>query len=127
VYVRGVLRLAKPFALADGTHVEVIVIPRESRAEAGNPAEILAGIAALPLDHPHHGGPGMVAEISLLGMLIDLLDRIPNPPPPPPRRCRQSVSEEQTEAKTIRVQLDFLRRYVELHDHDVAGEHLDKA
>src|SRR5215213_2625500 len=38
--------------------------------------------------------------------------------------CRVS-SDEQAEAETIEVQRDFLRRYCELHDLEIAGEYLD--
>lgn len=50
IYERGVLRLESPIPFADGTRVEVIVIPHSIEAESSTPAEILASIAALPSD-----------------------------------------------------------------------------
>ena len=50
IYERGVLRLKEPISLAEGTEVEVIVISRQPVYENGNPAEILAAIASLPLE-----------------------------------------------------------------------------
>ena len=49
VYEHGVLRLAQPISLAEGTQVEVVVMTRESRPEHPTPANILSAIAALPL------------------------------------------------------------------------------
>ena len=50
IYEQGVLRLIQPLSLAEGTRVEVIVIVREPTAEGRKPADILAAIAALPMD-----------------------------------------------------------------------------
>ena len=50
VYEQGMLRLMAPIPLAEGTHVEVIVITREPASTAQSPAEILAAIAAIPLE-----------------------------------------------------------------------------
>ena len=51
IYERGVLRLKEPIQLADGTEVEVTVVTREIvRSSEKSPAEILAAIAALPLE-----------------------------------------------------------------------------
>ncbi|OLE54283.1 MAG: hypothetical protein AUG51_09010 [Acidobacteria bacterium 13_1_20CM_3_53_8] len=51
IYERGVLRLKEPIQLADGTEVEVTVVTREIvRLPERSPAEILASIAALPLE-----------------------------------------------------------------------------
>jgi predicted DNA-binding antitoxin AbrB/MazE fold protein len=50
IYEQGVLRLAQPLSLAEGTRVEVLVITREPTADIKKPADILAAIAALPLE-----------------------------------------------------------------------------
>jgi predicted DNA-binding antitoxin AbrB/MazE fold protein len=47
VYENGVLKLARPIDLAEGTLVDVIVIPRVSRSGQRTPAEIIAEIAAM--------------------------------------------------------------------------------
>lgn len=49
VYEHGILRLAQPISLAEGTQVEVVVMTRESKTENTTPATILSAIAALPL------------------------------------------------------------------------------
>jgi predicted DNA-binding antitoxin AbrB/MazE fold protein len=49
VYEQGVLRLSHPIPLAEGTCVEVIVISTKN-PENHIPSEILAKIAALPLE-----------------------------------------------------------------------------
>jgi len=49
VYEHGILRLAQPISLAEGTHVEVVVMAHEPTIEKGTPATILSAIAALPL------------------------------------------------------------------------------
>ena len=50
VYEQGVLRLLQPVALAEGTRVEVLIITPESTVEGKTPADILAAIAAMPLE-----------------------------------------------------------------------------
>ena len=50
IYEQGVLRLIQPLSLAEGTRVEIIVITREPTAESTKPADILAAIAALPME-----------------------------------------------------------------------------
>ena len=50
VYERGVLRLKEPIPLAEGAEVEVIVISREAAVASSKPAEVLAAIAALPVE-----------------------------------------------------------------------------
>jgi predicted DNA-binding antitoxin AbrB/MazE fold protein len=50
IYEQGVLRLKEPISLAEGAEVKVIVISREPAAEEPKPAEVLAAIAALPLE-----------------------------------------------------------------------------
>jgi predicted DNA-binding antitoxin AbrB/MazE fold protein len=50
VYEHGVLRPIEPMALAEGTHVKVIVIPDEAPLHTETPADILSAIAALPME-----------------------------------------------------------------------------
>jgi len=50
IYEQGVLRLLQPLSLAEGTRVDVIVVTREHTAEGRIPADILATIAALPME-----------------------------------------------------------------------------
>ncbi len=49
IYEQGVLRLSQPIPLAEGTHVQVIVISTKV-SKSHTPSEILAKIAALPLE-----------------------------------------------------------------------------
>jgi predicted DNA-binding antitoxin AbrB/MazE fold protein len=49
VYEGGVLRPVQPLELPEGTHVEVLVIAR-ARPGSKTPAELIAEIAALPLE-----------------------------------------------------------------------------
>jgi len=50
VYEQGVLRLSQPIPLAEGTRVEVTVISTEDKPKNKTPGEILAEIAAMPLE-----------------------------------------------------------------------------
>ena len=50
IYEQGVLRLIQPLSLAEGTRVDIIVMTRESTAEGRTPADILAAIAAMPME-----------------------------------------------------------------------------
>jgi len=50
IYEQGILRLIQPLSLAEGTRVEIIVITRELTAAGRTPADILAAIAALPME-----------------------------------------------------------------------------
>jgi len=50
IYEKGVLRLMQPIELPEGTSVEIIVIPKTSHSQPKSPADILAEIAALPLE-----------------------------------------------------------------------------
>ena len=66
VYEQGVLRLSRPIDLAEGTRVDILVIPREAATvnrsprdigtseRTKSPAEILSEIAAMasPIDRP---------------------------------------------------------------------------
>jgi predicted DNA-binding antitoxin AbrB/MazE fold protein len=60
IYEKGVLRLSRPIDLAEGTPVEVIVMPRSPQPtpEPGKrtPAEILAEIAAMAVESTDTGG-----------------------------------------------------------------------
>lgn len=50
VYEGGVLRPVEPLSLPEGARVEVIIIVREAAEERRTPADILAAIAALPME-----------------------------------------------------------------------------
>ncbi len=50
IYEEGVLKLTQPLALPEGTHVSVVITPTETPSATKTPAEILAEIAALPLE-----------------------------------------------------------------------------
>ena len=50
VYEQGVLRLMQPVALAEGARVEVMIMTPKSALERETPADMLAAIAALPLE-----------------------------------------------------------------------------
>ena len=50
IYEEGVLRLMQPINLPEGTPVEVVVTLQNFNQEEKTPAEILAEIAALPLE-----------------------------------------------------------------------------
>jgi predicted DNA-binding antitoxin AbrB/MazE fold protein len=50
IYEKGMLRLMEPMELPEGSSVEIIVIPKPSYSQPKSPADILAEIAALPLE-----------------------------------------------------------------------------
>ncbi|OLP17437.1 hypothetical protein BST81_16740 [Leptolyngbya sp. 'hensonii'] len=50
IYEDGVLKPIQEIALPEGTHVSVVITPTETDSTAKTPAEILAAIAALPLE-----------------------------------------------------------------------------
>ena len=50
VYEQGIIRPLQPLELAEGTRLDLIVITHEQPKTNGNTAEILAEIAALPLE-----------------------------------------------------------------------------
>ena len=50
VYEHGMIRPLEPLELPEGARLEVIVITHEQPKTNGNAAEILAEIAALPLE-----------------------------------------------------------------------------
>jgi predicted DNA-binding antitoxin AbrB/MazE fold protein len=50
IYEQGTLRLSQPITLAEGSKVQVIIIPLESHAQQQKPLDILLEIAELPLE-----------------------------------------------------------------------------
>ena len=52
VYEHGMIRPLQPLELPEGARLDVIVITHEEVKTNGNAAEILAEIAALPLEGP---------------------------------------------------------------------------
>ena len=50
VYEHGIIRPLQPLELAEGTRLDLIVVTHEQPKANGNAAEILAEIAALPLE-----------------------------------------------------------------------------
>lgn len=50
IYEDGVLRPMKPIALPEGTKVDIIVVSKERVPAAREPSDILAEIAALPVE-----------------------------------------------------------------------------
>ena len=49
IYEQGVLRLSQPIPLAEGTHVQVMLVSPEIESEPKSPSQILREIAAMPL------------------------------------------------------------------------------
>ena len=50
VYENGTLILDKPLAIPNGTKVEILVLPPKNKKREQTPAELLAEIAALPME-----------------------------------------------------------------------------
>lgn len=50
VYEQGLLRLTQPLNLPEGTRVEITLVERETNLQQQKPADILGGIASLPLE-----------------------------------------------------------------------------
>ena len=50
VYEQGIIRPLQPLDLPEGARLEVIVITHEQPISNGNAAEVIAEIAALPLE-----------------------------------------------------------------------------
>lgn len=50
IYEHGIIRPLQPLELPEGTRLDVIVITHEQAKTNGNAAEVLAEIAALPLE-----------------------------------------------------------------------------
>lgn len=58
VYEHGLIRPLQPLELPEGARLEVIVITQEPSQANGNTAEVLAEIAALPLEGSTDAFPG---------------------------------------------------------------------
>ncbi|HEX5874026.1 MAG TPA: antitoxin family protein [Pyrinomonadaceae bacterium] len=58
VYEQGIIRPLQPLELAEGTRLDLIVITHEQPKTNGNATEILAEIAALPLEGTNDGFTG---------------------------------------------------------------------
>jgi predicted DNA-binding antitoxin AbrB/MazE fold protein len=69
VYEQGVLRPTRPIDLAEGTRVEIIVIPQPSSKGPGKPtpAEVAARIAAMPMQSSPEGFSGEDHDAILYG------------------------------------------------------------
>jgi predicted DNA-binding antitoxin AbrB/MazE fold protein len=50
IYERGIIRLVEPLGLPEGSRLNAIVISQEKSRSNGNAAEILAEMAAMPLE-----------------------------------------------------------------------------
>jgi predicted DNA-binding antitoxin AbrB/MazE fold protein len=50
IYEQGSLKLSQPITLAEGSKVQIIILPPESSAQPKKPLEILQEIAQLPLE-----------------------------------------------------------------------------
>ena len=58
VYEQGVIRPLQPLELPEGARLDLIVITHEQPKANGNTAEIIAEIAALPLEGSTDAFPG---------------------------------------------------------------------
>ena len=58
VYEQGIIRPLQPLELPEGARLDVIVITHEPPRTNGNNAEMLAEIAALPLESPNDAFAG---------------------------------------------------------------------
>ena len=67
IYEHGVLRLLQPIDLAEGTRVEVIVSAKDVAAGQASVADILASIAALPLEADGEEFSGQNHDVILYG------------------------------------------------------------
>jgi predicted DNA-binding antitoxin AbrB/MazE fold protein len=67
VYENGVLRLKAPLSIPDGEHVDLIVMTRGTEPTASRASEILAGLAALPMEGPAEGFNGRDHDRVLYG------------------------------------------------------------
>jgi len=50
VYENGTLILDEPLSVSNGVKVEIIILPVKNKARQKTPAELLAEIAALPME-----------------------------------------------------------------------------
>lgn len=58
VFEQGMIRPLQPLELPEGARLDVIVITHDQPLANGNAAEMLAEIAALPLEGPDDSFPG---------------------------------------------------------------------
>lgn len=59
VYEQGVIRPLEPVSLKEGEELEIVLLPRENKTRRrGNPAQVLAGIARLPVEGASDGFSG---------------------------------------------------------------------
>ena len=65
IYERGIIRPLQPLELPEGTRLDLVVTTHEQRKTNGNAAEILAEIAALPLESPGDTFAGREHDTSL--------------------------------------------------------------
>lgn len=49
-YEQGVIRPLEPVSLKEGEELEIVLLPRTNKAPRGNPAQVLADIARLPIE-----------------------------------------------------------------------------
>ncbi len=68
IYQQGMLQLMQPVDLPEGTSVKVIITVNDSTQEPENSADILAQIAALPLEGDR--GSGKCPESRGMAILI---------------------------------------------------------
>lgn len=76
IYEKGVLRLLNPIPANDGERVDLIVTTGTKPASNASAAEILASIAALPMESPKDGFSGedhdkLLARTQCSGMGTD--------------------------------------------------------
>lgn len=50
IYENGVLRLEKPLAVSEGAKVEILIVISKDEKQLKTPAELLAELAALPIE-----------------------------------------------------------------------------
>jgi predicted DNA-binding antitoxin AbrB/MazE fold protein len=65
IYRGGIIRPVGPLELPEGTRLDVIVITNEKPRSKGNAAEILAEIAAMPLEGASDSFPGREHDLIL--------------------------------------------------------------
>ena len=67
IYENGVLRPKAPLSIPEGAHVDLVVMIHGSDPTASSAAEILASLAALPLEGPSEGFNGRDHDRVLYG------------------------------------------------------------
>jgi predicted DNA-binding antitoxin AbrB/MazE fold protein len=65
VYEHGIIRPLQPLQLAEGTRLALILVTHEQHRGSRNAAEILAEIAALPVEAPNEFFAGREHDLSL--------------------------------------------------------------